>query len=974
MDTIPPHTDETFPGNFSKINTPLRHVSAVLVDPHPPRQHTTDETGYVNFGSGVSVSNSKITLFLESPYRDIGTGISNPVQIDGNTREVRGRLVYVHSPNSMDPDSITYDPMDDSYRVLLEFVDSSHQPSSLPMDGTVDGIYKMEVVPVDNAGNSLADGASGGYNMDGLTPETMPDELRQEYYFLLDTVAPSMSLQSNGAGELTEIKVSGRQFSITGKTRDLSAKTGEEALKGGAGIDRVEYEVVFLNEDGSLVVSDTGKANPILSGQIAELSPITDKAKDPSVSSTQPMSISTYPEIELEERSFVINGMLPPLDQVITNSDPNSNYFLRVYSYDQAGNYTRKNVKMVLRYGEDSGFGSLSAPVLSSPAHGSSTGRVVVELKWQPVLEADSYLLSVSHPSGELTTHRVNINEDISKPIVHLDIFSREGDYVWWVNSEDSVGNRGVDSTHREFTIDKTPPAVSQVIWTDMSPESNGILTKGEFKLNVAFSEALSKFPEVSFTPPSSSISIQTVVTASYEGKNWEGLLTIPDTATDTWDGMAVLTIQGAVDKAGNIMAVNRKNQFEIDTGPDYDFSYFQNPVQNDEIICFIKASEALMATPVVFEPQGITFLNSNFSKIKDKIYSGVFRLNSTLAKVGSFEVTGKDLQGNPATRKVTFPVEMVSSSSGGSLKNSKLSVRIPKGGVEKETSLALLSNSWIYEGNDSEVLKSVQTLPSSVETVTPLGFIYPSVSFSKAVSLSVNGVSSCAQCGVFISSPSGTEFLGKLSEAQYQLSHTGSIFVGKDAEYPQILLEQQEADSRNFSLEFSVSDRISGVNASTLKVLVDHRELDCEGQGDSLYKCGGVSLEPGDLSVDISVEDGVGNKAVMSSSIVALGPLDMTMMVFPNPARSFSVFQYELSRPADEVSLKIYDAAGHQVFSRLSSEDVELGLTRGVHRFRWYLESDYGSEVANGVYFCELKVSSQNERLKKRVKLAILR
>ena len=118
---------------------------------------------------------SGMSAQLVKPYRpeDLDTTLFDINK--GN--EIKGRLSYVHRPNSFDASLPTFSPEDDYYRVLLEFIDEQGNSRSLPLDGSADGIYSLIVTPVDNAGNSI-DGALAGQS--GWKPITNPDQIQSQ--------------------------------------------------------------------------------------------------------------------------------------------------------------------------------------------------------------------------------------------------------------------------------------------------------------------------------------------------------------------------------------------------------------------------------------------------------------------------------------------------------------------------------------------------------------------------------------------------------------------------------------------------------------------------------------------------------------------------------------------------------------------------------------------------------------------------
>ena len=102
LDTTQPYTESTFPTDHGKVNSPLRHISAVLIDPHPPKIHTLDPKGRLNFGSGINVEQSGLGCFLATPYRESQASASGFFTGEGSGLELRSKLSFTHIPNSLD--------------------------------------------------------------------------------------------------------------------------------------------------------------------------------------------------------------------------------------------------------------------------------------------------------------------------------------------------------------------------------------------------------------------------------------------------------------------------------------------------------------------------------------------------------------------------------------------------------------------------------------------------------------------------------------------------------------------------------------------------------------------------------------------------------------------------------------------------------------------------------------------------------
>ncbi|MCJ8345372.1 hypothetical protein MJH12_07520, partial [bacterium] len=689
LDTTPPLTWDTFPRLYAKIKSPLRHVSAEVKDPHPPRRHTFDTDGKLNFGSGISQTHSSMKLFLDEPYR---VDSLNPDLFQGSERELASFLTYTHRPNAVDPDAAGYNPKDDAYKVLLEFTNLASNVTALPDDGSADGIYRMEVLPVDNAGNSVQaaiDGKSGFQASTGSDQVTT--ETRKDFIFLLDSIAPVMNFKEVNGAQPQKLQISGDNFHVEGTIQDLSARL-DDPTKGGSGIEKVTYRLVLLTESGALVppveVAGRLRNNPIISGE-ASLVQIADSANDPTVSLTQPMDPATYKEITLISREFSIDAILPAFNDIIKTADvPDggpSNYFLEIVGFDFSGNEVKRSLSVLMS------FGKLAAPELMKPVFGSHSNKTSFTFEFSKVNLATDYILTVSRPDGSVTSQVVRPNP-ANHTVTELPLLSQKGEYFWWVQSRDSVGNLGLETLRQPFYLDLERPKVSQVFWNNLSPGTEaGKLTLGEFTITLRFSEDLEMAPLVTYKPLAESIESQIVVTELMQDNIWRGRVTVPRDANYEWDGIATLDISKARDKSGNEMFIDRSNSFEIETGPDYEIRMFQNPVYSREIIVVFKSSESLFSDPLVYDATGVELISDQVIKIKDKSYSSIFRVPENFTGIASFKVTGKDLQSNASTRFVTFPIASVSPSNASILRTNNTKLIVPENAVRVPTSFALL-------------------------------------------------------------------------------------------------------------------------------------------------------------------------------------------------------------------------------------------------------------------------------------------
>ena len=874
---------------------------------------------------------------------------------------------------------------------MLEFIDSNAVVTALPDDGSVDGLYGIESIPVDNAGNSVnpaVDGSSGWVGFgDGRV--NRPKEVTRSFVFLLDSIPPQLSVDGNPS----ELNFNGSEFQLSGKTRDLSAKL-DSPSSGGSGIDRVEYEMVYLTEDGELIPGTDGtqgrrKNNPILSAELAELSEIQDSSKDPTTSSTRPLIETSYGDIQLEEREWLISGVLPPADQIIGPAENNTgkaaNYFLRIKSYDLSGNMTMRTLKVNLSLGE------LPAPQLVSPDFNENLTQGLVNFEWRPISNISEYILTLSSADGLETTYSIPPNG--MENVFHNEVLTKEGVYEWWVVAKDSVGNLGVESIRRKFTIDRTKPRISLLNWVDLSPESSGKLTIGQFKLQIHFLKICNLLHLVTFDPFGSTVGRQVVTTDEFlQGSNlWQGVATIPETAAAGWDGIAVVEVSDALDVAGNLMDVDRSNSFEIDTGPAYSIKFFENPVYRSELVLLVVASEDLLAPPVILNPQGLSFANNSMLRLGSRVYSTVMKLTgSSVVDEAALQISGTDLNGNSATREVRFPIASVTNDSGFQVSSTRLKINFPLDAFGKSVdSLAILPPGEIDEKSLAQnIRRSFSRLNVSVNTeltkMRDLERIVPSsvqLQKSAGVQLRLQEPLGDKQ-GIFLESADGLHWLTGPGSGirNFTIDRLGALAVYEDLVAPKIELDDSlefgALESRSPKLKFSVNDLGSGVDPRAITAKLAGQGMVINQIGDDFFEAKySGNLARGNHQLEVQASDRLGNLSIQRSSILIAGPIRINAYAYPNPAVDFINIRYDLNRPASNIFVKLFDVAGRRVFSTDSTSDPDLTGNLGRNTYRMELISESGLNLSNGAYLCQISVKDSQGRLdKKHLKIVVLR
>jgi len=79
----------------------------------------------------------------------------------------------------------------------------------------------------------------------------------------------------------------------------------------------------------------------------------------------------------------------------------------------------------------------------------------------------------------------------------------------------------------------------------------------------------------------------------------------------------------------------------------------------------------------------------------------------------------------------------------------------------------------------------------------------------------------------------------------------------------------------------------------------------------------------------------------------------------YPNPFNPVTNIQFELHKTVD-VELSIFNILGQKVKTLFSGR-----ANVGVHSYSWNAEDDFSNRVANGLYYCVLKVDNKLERIK---------
>jgi hypothetical protein len=184
--------------------------------------------------------------------------------------------------------------------------------------------------------------------------------------------------------------------------------------------------------------------------------------------------------------------------------------------------------------------------------------------------------------------------------------------------------------------------------------------------------------------------------------------------------------------------------------------------------------------------------------------------------------------------------------------------------------------------------------------------------------------------------------------------------------------------------IKISYADEGSGVDLTSISVKVDDAPVmatamapaksaaNVVAAGEASYE---VKLGYGSHTLTVAVKDVAGNEATAEVTFIVEG--DVLKLVkphnYPNPVRTSSTaITFGLSQGA-EITIRIYDFTATLVATVVDDEPTQAD---DKVEFRWDGTTDAGdgSQLANGVYFCQILAKTDSETKSEIVKIALVR
>jgi len=207
-------------------------------------------------------------------------------------------------------------------------------------------------------------------------------------------------------------------------------------------------------------------------------------------------------------------------------------------------------------------------------------------------------------------------------------------------------------------------------------------------------------------------------------------------------------------------------------------------------------------------------------------------------------------------------------------------------------------------------------------------------------------------------------------------------------------IMQSHDAEPPTFELAVNSQPYIEGKYIGTHPkisiVLQDYNGIDISGENlflsldgknltpselglpDSLQNGNHIMLEinpeftPGEHILSLKARDCSGNALEAEAMTFKVSKhLDIRMLGnYPNPFKKETTFAYLLMRPCDKLSIRIYTASGRlirELDPRMAGDDPNP-FSADYHEMLWDGTDKDGWEVANGVYFYQMKANSDGE------------
>ncbi len=395
----------------------------------------------------------------------------------------------------------------------------------------------------------------------------------------------------------------------------------------------------------------------------------------------------------------------------------------------------------------------------------------------------------------------------------------------------------------------------------------------------------------------------------------------------------------------------------------DLKVAIFPNPIFENFLHIIVRTEKDFASEPRV----QMTYNGKQGYLTMSPVNNSTYMTNYTVTSDGEGTIvcTGTNKNGVILSNSLNFTASYYSRGSSGSLMANFASVDIPKNALSNNGTVVLASsdNTTSYEG--------LTRMSMNVDLALPVEQADKALEISIPVNCSV--AYDTTKAGLYRATSSGHKWVGPVSmkdgKAKGKIDVSASLFVAVDETAPVISQNAEIRGKGKYAVK--VSDVGSGISSSTVKVVCDGKEVKSSFSNDEVI-IDTSAIKASSKVFEIEASDNSGNISRASLRLNA-GVADLAQVTsYPNPAKTHSVIRATITganREGGNGNIKIYDMSGHKVLDG-SLED----MNNGVYEFDWNLVNKKNKNVANGVYFADVKINVGGNSYKERVKIAVLR
>lgn len=219
-------------------------------------------------------------------------------------------------------------------------------------------------------------------------------------------------------------------------------------------------------------------------------------------------------------------------------------------------------------------------------------------------------------------------------------------------------------------------------------------------------------------------------------------------------------------------------------------------------------------------------------------------------------------------------------------------------------------------------------------------------------------------------------DFLTKVDPKANQVDVTtmklGIFSIIGDYEPPSVSdLKPSGYTEPEITITARIEDGGSGIDPRDIGIQMNGQSLEVPGtaiKNNELVLAIPQPLQPGDYTIQLTVGDNVGNKAVATTDFQVVGELLIEdVYCYPNPFRPSmgATFAYTLTEPGNSVNIRIFGMDGKLV------RILEGTALVGQNETSWDGKDEAGDQVLSSVYICHIEAEGPDDTVVEIIRIA---